>query len=378
MKDKFYIRTVLCLAVVLMLFCHSTARAENIDHNNVGAQWAWGENTGWCNYDPVQGSGVTVGDSNVTGYVWAENIGWINLSPQNYGGVTNNGNGVLSGWAWGENVGWISFSCLNTNSCATVGYGVTIDAEGIFDGYAWGENIGWINFKLVSQPGYRVQTSWEAILCTDSDGDGYFAEGGECGPADGCPDDPLKQAPGVCGCGIADTDSDGDGIPDCDDNCPNDSNNDVDDDGICGDIDNCPTVSNPDQKDSDEDGIGDACEPLLEQALIAIDDAIELETEARDNMMSRNIEDLRKGIRDSKDNLTYALDKVGKAWKNGELKEIPTRDILKAYLSLGSAKALDEGAILLLNKDKYANRLSARKAIQSALTLKGNAKNILE
>ncbi|MCX5905308.1 MAG: hypothetical protein NTV89_17980 [Proteobacteria bacterium] len=161
MKDKFNIKIILCLTAALMLFCHNAARAENIDPNDDGAQWAWGENVGWFNFDPVQGIGVTVGDSNVTGWVWTENIGWINLSPQQYSGVTNDGSGKLGGWVWGENVGWISFSCLNTDSCATVDYGVTINADGKFDGYAWGENIGWVNFELLSQPDYRVQTAWE-------------------------------------------------------------------------------------------------------------------------------------------------------------------------------------------------------------------------
>ncbi|MEI6126353.1 MAG: hypothetical protein WCQ99_07330 [Pseudomonadota bacterium] len=162
MKNKNSIKTLLCLTAALMLFYHSSAQAGNIDPNDNSAQWSWGENTGWYNFDPSQGSGVTVGDSNVTGFVWAENIGWINLSPSQYGGVTNDGYGGLAGWAWGENVGWLSFSCLNTYSCATVDYGVTIDAEGRFDGYAWGENIGWVNFELVSQPDYKVQTSWAA------------------------------------------------------------------------------------------------------------------------------------------------------------------------------------------------------------------------
>ena len=32
---------------------------------------------------------------------------------------------------------------------------------------------------------------------------------------DRCPDDPNKLAPGICGCGIPDDDSDGDGVADC-------------------------------------------------------------------------------------------------------------------------------------------------------------------
>lgn len=40
---------------------------------------------------------------------------------------------------------------------------------------------------------------------------------------DGCPADPLKDAPGTCGCGTADIDSDNDGTPNCIDACPNDT-----------------------------------------------------------------------------------------------------------------------------------------------------------
>jgi hypothetical protein len=40
--------------------------------------------------------------------------------------------------------------------------------------------------------------------------------------ADGCPQDPAKVAPGVCGCGVQDTDRDGDGALDCTDECPDD------------------------------------------------------------------------------------------------------------------------------------------------------------
>ena len=111
-----------------MLFYHSTAWAENIDPNDVGAQWAWGENVGWLNAEPLGngGPGITVKDGELTEYIWAENIGWISLSCKNTSscgtvayGVTYDGAGLVSGYAWGENVGWISFSCENTGSCET-------------------------------------------------------------------------------------------------------------------------------------------------------------------------------------------------------------------------------------------------------------------
>jgi hypothetical protein len=59
-------------------------------------------------------------------------------------------------------------------------------------------------------------------------------------------------------------DSDHDGIPDQNDNCPHASNpdqRDHDGDGV-GDIcDNCPHIANPLQEDNDEDSVGDACDP---------------------------------------------------------------------------------------------------------------------
>ena len=115
------------------------AQAGNIDPDNQGDQYAWGENVGWINFKPSQGPGVTVTSSAVTGFAWAENIGWINLNPIN-GGVKNDGQGNLSGFAWGENVGWINF--------APNGAGVSIAGNGRFFGFAWGENIGWINFDV--------------------------------------------------------------------------------------------------------------------------------------------------------------------------------------------------------------------------------------
>jgi hypothetical protein len=55
-------------------------------------------------------------------------------------------------------------------------------------------------------------------------------------------------------------DADGDGIGDVCDDCPFDADNDADGDGVCGDVDNCPDDPNPNQEDADGDGIGDACQ----------------------------------------------------------------------------------------------------------------------
>jgi hypothetical protein len=91
--------------------------------------------------------------------------------------------------------------------------------------------------------------------------------GGSGSPTDRCPADPNKLDPGACGCGVPDTDSDGDGVADCVDNCPDAADagqGDSDDDGVGNACDNCPDVVNPRvngaQNDDDGDGIGDACD----------------------------------------------------------------------------------------------------------------------
>jgi hypothetical protein len=98
--------------IALMLFIFSpVAYGENIDPDNNGSQYCYGENIGWLNFEPGGngGPGATVTGTAVTGYAWGENIGWINFAPATGGGVFNDGNGNLTGYAWGENVGWINF-----------------------------------------------------------------------------------------------------------------------------------------------------------------------------------------------------------------------------------------------------------------------------
>jgi hypothetical protein len=94
------------------------------------------------------------------------------------------------------------------------------------------------------------------------------------GVGDQCPDDPDKIEPGACGCGVPDTDSDGDGVPDCNDGCvdnlefDNDGDGigdvcdpDDDNDGVVDTADNCALMANSEQADNELDGIGDVCDP---------------------------------------------------------------------------------------------------------------------
>jgi len=80
---------------------------------------------------------------------------------------------------------------------------------------------------------------------------------------DQCPDDPAKSDPGECGCGHPDTDTDGDGTADCNDSCPlisDPAQTDDDGDGVGNVCDNCPNTANADQVDADGDATGDVCE----------------------------------------------------------------------------------------------------------------------
>ncbi len=93
----------------------------------------------------------------------------------------------------------------------------------------------------------------DGVPDVDSDGDGIA----DCSDTDNdndgtpdisdlCPRDPLKTAPGTCGCGVTD------------------SNVDTDQDGVIDCIDNCPFAANSNQSDCDNNGKGDVCEPQLD------------------------------------------------------------------------------------------------------------------
>ena len=93
------------------------------------------------------------------------------------------------------------------------------------------DNKTW--YRDIDGDGYGNTTDGTTIACNRPGG---YASNDN----DRCPNDPNKQIPGICGCGIDDNnDSDADGIPDACDNCPNNAN--------------------PQQEDEDADGKGDAC-----------------------------------------------------------------------------------------------------------------------
>jgi hypothetical protein len=84
-------------------------------------------------------------------------------------------------------------------ACCFIGDMCIDEVDGDDCGLAWGAYLG------------------DGLTCAgDPDGDGAF------GCHDGCPVDPGKTEPGICGCGVPDFgDADGDGVVDCIDACPN-------------------------------------------------------------------------------------------------------------------------------------------------------------
>ncbi len=135
------------------------------------------------------GGGVTVTDTELTGYVWGNMVGWISLNCGNVSCTTQNGNfkvlndgqGNLSGNAWGQNTGWISFKSTSGNA----NHKVVINGSGQFLGYAWSQNLGWIKFDC-GAAATCVTTDWRVVTTptpppTHSGGGGSVLSGNPTG-----------------------------------------------------------------------------------------------------------------------------------------------------------------------------------------------------
>ncbi|UCC32217.1 MAG: hypothetical protein JSU86_08025, partial [Phycisphaerales bacterium] len=199
--------------------------------------------------------------------------------------------------AWNDNVSWYSTDTIVSYTPGTpYHFRVVVDLDthtyDVFVAPQGSTEIQVANDYLFRGPQSSVQSldHWAVWAGTgshevcdfvvgdcvaDSDGDEMV----DC--QDGCPNDPNKISPGVCGCGNPDTDTDNDGTADCSDGCVDDPDKtapgicgcatpdtDGDEDGTADCVDLCPGFD--DKIDSDGDGVPDGCDPC--QSNVECDD----------------------------------------------------------------------------------------------------------
>ena len=135
----------------------------------------------------------------------------------------------------------ITVSGINSPATITITGGVYSINGGVFTSASGTVNNGdTVQVRLTSADAYSTTTS--ATLTIGGVSDTFSVT--TLASSDLCPSDPNKTAPGICGCGVADTDSDADGTPNCNDGCLSDPNKIAA--GVCG----CGIA------DSDSDGDG--------------------------------------------------------------------------------------------------------------------------
>lgn len=138
--------------------------------------------------------------------------------------------------------------------------------------YDYAPELGWHEWYdfwtvLPGYPFFRVEGGTITDCITDSDGDGIEDASDNCPDiANALQEDTDSDMVGdscdncITIANTLQTDSDLDNIGDDCDACVNDYHNDPDGDGICDDVDNCPNFYNPLQEDVNTNSRGDACE----------------------------------------------------------------------------------------------------------------------
>lgn len=208
--------------------------------------------------------------------------------------IYNDGPGTLTYTLIKPDLPWIK-SVTPTEGTSTAGqkqeHVIEFDSSGIRNN---GYFSGWVTvqaeqadpaYREIKLPIYLTVALPEQLPDTneytkpgiaDTDGDGLVDN------IDNCPEKPNPDQADIDGDGkgdACDSDNDNDGILDdgatedtpciegntfnCNDNCPltpNADQTDSDNDGIGDVCDNCPLLANPDQLDSDGDGVGDGCD----------------------------------------------------------------------------------------------------------------------
>ncbi|MBL9148785.1 MAG: lamin tail domain-containing protein [Phycisphaerae bacterium] len=195
---------------------------------------------GDCDDGDVTGLGSSIGENLLTGYSGVTEFAIFNQNASNEPNVLalNNDYGYPVPVSDIESVLWDS---ADDDALSDV----IASQSGDFDGDGTPNcDDGCPNDPLKTAPG----TCGCGVSDADTDGDGAA----DC--VDGCPNDPAKTSPGTCGCGVSDVDTDGDGTADCNDGCPNDpakvsagtcgcgvSDADSDGDGAADCVDGCPS-----------------------------------------------------------------------------------------------------------------------------------------
>ena len=186
---------------------------------------------------------------------------------RNWGGYSRILDASMSPLSSGS-AGWIYVQGVpydGTSSIKSMAFYVTVEVD---DYKAWYENATWSDGNPVGTTG---QSGGYCDPLWSEDGSG---EDDPSPPPSDDDDTPtefecifIKGGQWIDGECVYDdsppSDKDNDGVPDSEDNCPNDPNDDqsdADNDGVGDACDNCPSVSNPSQTDTDGDGVGDACD----------------------------------------------------------------------------------------------------------------------
>ena len=211
---------------------------------------------------PANAAEATVGSSVATGTIEVNVDGTTGYGGAGALAISACGNADSSGNPLPASVATSSANCFGVESLNLVATGATVGGLAVILGpvdgtnyrinYTWSEPIGANENRCVANGNFAcrltvnaanldqtiIQTlSFPLVANVDTDGDQVLDD------LDNCADDANADQ----------ADSDDDGIGDaCDP--------DIDGDGVDNDADNCPLVANPDQTDADGDGFGAECD----------------------------------------------------------------------------------------------------------------------